>query len=350
MTTSQDDIAIVTETPGIGYRLQQAREAKKLSIAEASVQLRLTRTIIMHLEQEAWDSLYSRTYARGYLLGYARFLGLPEDEILADFNTHYGHVDRPTSLLIKQDLPEHNQLPWKALSLFAVVIVLGWLIYQQLLPNAANPAPPFVPERAESTDNDTLSETDLAVSDEDSGIRAYPQGGNETRGVSKITENQAVIPIRVESMPAQMAEQELQNLTAPEGEERGQEQNENVASTEQELVPEQTENVESTEEKMTPEIDATVEVETTEREPLLPGEASLRLRVTEPSWLEVKDNGGNTLLNRVLEQETVDLHGPMPFTVRVGNVAGTEIQFNETVVDMSPYQQSNVARLTLGAE
>ena len=72
MTAASDETTnhVVASTPGIGHRLQQARERKKLTIAEAASQLRFTRATVIHLEQEEWDKLHSRTYARGYLLNY----------------------------------------------------------------------------------------------------------------------------------------------------------------------------------------------------------------------------------------------------------------------------------------
>ncbi|MEX0615075.1 MAG: DUF4115 domain-containing protein, partial [Methylophaga sp.] len=80
------------------------------------------------------------------------------------------------------------------------------------------------------------------------------------------------------------------------------------------------------------------------------GEANLTVVATESSWVEVKDNGGNTLLSRVLEQETVNLTGSAPLSVRVGNVAGTTLRFNDNPVDLETYRRNNVARLTLGAK
>ena len=85
-----DSEEVKAPTTGIGLKLQQAREQKKLTIAEVATQLRFTRTTIDHLEQEDWAKLHSRTYARGYLLNYVKFLGLPSDEILTIFNEQYG--------------------------------------------------------------------------------------------------------------------------------------------------------------------------------------------------------------------------------------------------------------------
>ena len=135
----------------------------------------------------------------------------------------------------------------------------------------------------------------------------------------------------IDSMPADMAINEQQNLTEPAPEIAEIDAAEAAVADASDTV-------------------STESAETDENAVSDPGEASLRLEITEASWIEVKDNNGNTLISRVLEQETVDLSGPAPFNVRIGNVAGTVMRFNNNPVDLGAYQQNNVARLTLGDE
>ena len=332
MTAASDETTnhVVASTPGIGHRLQQARERKKLTIAEAASQLRFTRATVIHLEQEEWDKLHSRTYARGYLLNYVKFLGLPSDDMLAAFNAQYGDAERPTNLLLTKTLPEDKQFPWLSSLVIVIVLAIAALAFQYWPQQGLNGS-----AGQESSGDNTLDAVPQAAPaaellDDDTGIQAQPSNASDTRDVTKIDEGQAA-PLMIDSMPADMAISEQQNLTEPTPEIAEIDAAEAAVADASDTV-------------------STESAETDENAVSDPGEASLRLEITEASWIEVKDNNGNTLISRVLEQETVDLSGPAPFNVRIGNVAGTVMHFNNNPVDLGAYQQNNVARLTLGDE
>lgn len=315
--TSDETNHVVASTPGIGYRLQQARERKKLSVADAASQLRFTRAAVIHLEQEEWDKLHGRIYARGYLLSYVKFLGLPVDDMLSAFNAQYGETERerPSQLLMTKSLPDEKPFPWLSSLLIIIVLAIAALAYQYWSQQDVEPS-----QQSSINSNTPLSAPEADLLDDDVGIRANPGNARDTRDVSKLDELPGT-PLMVESMPADMASQEQQNPAETADINAVEAQAENSESIDQQEVAAQTS-----------------------------GEANLTVVVTESSWVEVKDNGGNTLLSRVLEQETVNLTGTVPFTVRVGNVAGTSLRFNDNPVDLETYRRNNVARLTLGAE
>lgn len=74
----------------------------------------------------------------------------------------------------------------------------------------------------------------------------------------------------------------------------------------------------------------------------------LVLRSTEPSWIEVVDARGRTLLSRtLLPGEQLGLDGALPFTVVVGNADATELVFRGQPVDLEARGRDNVARLQL---
>lgn len=324
-TREEAENVVTTSTPGIGYRLQQARERKKLTIAEVASQLRFTRATLIHLEQEEWDKLHSRTYARGYLLNYVKYLGLPSDDMLSMFNAQYGDTERPTNLLLTTRLTEEKPFPWVSSLLAVVVLISAALIYQYWPQQGIETGQSSVDGSDTSlAGSPALSAPDAQLLDEDAGIRPAPDNAQDTRDVNKLNGTPS-IPLVIDSMPADMAESEEQNLTQPSPEIA------EVNDAESQAI-------------------VTESVEMPPAEPIAGGEAALTLVITEASWVEVKDDSGNTLISRVLEQETVDLTGPTPFTVRIGNVAGTTLRFNGSVVDLEAYRKNNVARLTLGDE
>jgi cytoskeleton protein RodZ len=76
--------------------------------------------------------------------------------------------------------------------------------------------------------------------------------------------------------------------------------------------------------------------------------ALLQLRVSEASWIEVRDARGNPLLSRTVSPgEQVGLNGATPLAVVVGNAAATELVFRGRAVDLAGRSRDNVARLQL---
>jgi len=72
------------------------------------------------------------------------------------------------------------------------------------------------------------------------------------------------------------------------------------------------------------------------------------LRAAEASWVEVTDAGGQLLVQRVLQPgESLGLDGRLPFKLKIGNAAATQLQFRGQGVDLSPVTRDNVARLEL---
>jgi cytoskeleton protein RodZ len=74
----------------------------------------------------------------------------------------------------------------------------------------------------------------------------------------------------------------------------------------------------------------------------------LKLRATEPSWIEVRDGRGALLLSRVVQAgEDVGLDGSLPIRVTIGNARGTQVAFRGRNVDLLPRTLANVARVEL---
>jgi cytoskeleton protein RodZ len=68
----------------------------------------------------------------------------------------------------------------------------------------------------------------------------------------------------------------------------------------------------------------------------------------DSSWTEIRDRDGHVLLtgtNRGGTAQTVT--GTPPFTLRIGNAADVTLRYKGERVDLAPYTQRNVARLTL---
>jgi cytoskeleton protein RodZ len=76
--------------------------------------------------------------------------------------------------------------------------------------------------------------------------------------------------------------------------------------------------------------------------------ATLQVRASVASWVEVVDAGGQSLISRIVAAgETVDLDGALPLKLRIGNAAGTQVSFRGQPVDLAVHTRENVARFEL---
>ena len=292
---------IVSSSVDVGRRLREAREAKKISVSDAAAQLRVTRSAIVHLEEQDWDKLHGRTYARGYFLSYTKFLGLPQDEMLAGFNIEFTETDKrsPSVAPIQQIKPAKSTFPWLPLILLITVAVLTWFAYQQwqttqLVQNN---------EPAEQTLLEPLDET-----------------VNEN--------NPAPVPIT--------------------------ESNE-ISLEEQPLIPNETDTSEPT---LDTALDESFETETSP--PVVDAESATAEATTEKNliiginadcWVEVRDASQQVLISRVVRAgNTVELTGTLPLQVSLGQANAASVRFDGDIIDITEYTRGNVARFTLGED
>ncbi|MEI7463887.1 MAG: RodZ domain-containing protein [Burkholderiales bacterium] len=74
----------------------------------------------------------------------------------------------------------------------------------------------------------------------------------------------------------------------------------------------------------------------------------LQLKASSETWVEVVDGQSKVLVSRLLlSGETVVLDGAAPFTLKIGNAAGTEVAFRGQVINLASSTRDNVARLEL---
>jgi cytoskeleton protein RodZ len=78
------------------------------------------------------------------------------------------------------------------------------------------------------------------------------------------------------------------------------------------------------------------------------GDPEIRLSFTGESWVEVRDARGGIVFSD-LSRPGVErvVHGQPPFQVTVGRASGVSMTYNSRSIDLAPYTQAEVARLTL---
>jgi cytoskeletal protein RodZ len=120
--------------PSFGERLKREREMRGVSIEEVAKATRIGPPYIEALEAEQWSSLPGRAFNRGFIRSIARYLGMDEESILAEY------------ALATKDIPEAPARDWQPIKLstrwpkwvwYATVAVLvlliglcSWIVYK----------------------------------------------------------------------------------------------------------------------------------------------------------------------------------------------------------------------------
>jgi cytoskeleton protein RodZ len=79
-----------------------------------------------------------------------------------------------------------------------------------------------------------------------------------------------------------------------------------------------------------------------------PPAGAVQLRVSEASWMDVRDAKGQVLLSRMVQPgESVGLDGTAPIRLTIGNAAATQLGYKGQAINIAPFTAGNVARLEL---
>lgn len=79
-----------------------------------------------------------------------------------------------------------------------------------------------------------------------------------------------------------------------------------------------------------------------------PPAGAVQLRVSEASWMDVRDARGQILLSRMVQPgESVGLDGTPPMRLTIGNASATTLGYRGQPVDLAKFSTGNVARLEL---
>jgi len=130
---------------GIGERLKNARQARGLSLEDIEAATRIRRRYLEALEDEAFDHLPAPVYVKGFLGGYATYLGFSSDEIQAmyhDLDTLVHQGETPVDVRITPVTPR-SRVRRTALILSLIVMVaayFSYVAYIQFRQFAATPA------------------------------------------------------------------------------------------------------------------------------------------------------------------------------------------------------------------
>lgn len=305
MSDIHEEPVVASSSPTLGERLRQAREAKKYTVAEVAAQLRLTKDIVDHMENQDWDKLNGRTYARGYFANYVKFLGLPYEEMLAMFNLEYTVTEPALNLRQHSHASDDKAFPWFMLALIAIIALVFWLAYQQW-------------QNTQAAQQAAMSEQQNAQADEDAFADSVVE---PLQNDEQLNDDLAAVP----------------EINAP------------ADSDGQSMSDDSLSEINATEQAGNQAASAAAEDET----PAQPAEATptLQLSFSGECWVEVTNDEAKVLVSKVMQaDDSLELSSEQPLHLLLGRAEAAKVIFNNKQVDLKPYTQGDVARLTLGVE
>ena len=279
---------------GAGAQLKAAREAAGLSLDQVAQQLKLAPRQVRALEEEDFGVLPGRTFTRGFMRNYARLVNLDPDLLVAHLPdaAHAPSLESPrlhsTGTTMAELPTAHARAPSFGRWLIPLVLVAAIVAaagYEWYRGRPAGVGAPPRPTEAAPPSAPKTSTTPLPNP-------VAPESGAPAPAAPPPTSG------------------ELAPAAAPQAERPPQAVAVGAADA--------------------------------------AADAVLLIRYEGPSWTEIRDSAGQTLISRLVEADSIEpFDGAPPFTVVIGNARAVTLVYRGQPVDLAPYTRLNVARLVL---
>jgi cytoskeleton protein RodZ len=306
-----------------GAMLAHAREAAGLSIEQVAAQLKLAPRQVRALETGDFAALPGRTFVRGFVRNYARFLDIDTDSVLAALpgaeddpglsHPHLANTHRVMGEIPAEHARRRSVAGW-AIALALIAIIAVAVLYETLrppwpgVPGVDKPAPlrtEPAPATPASPDGKALPNPMAPP-----GSEAPPASG----AAADATKVASTAPDAVVQIPAD-------TLASPSAAATG-----NATSAQP----------------------AFATVADTSDAAAAAKVSTLQIIFRGTSWLDVKDSRGTSLLTMTgNEGASRTLDAAPPLDLVVGNADHVDVIFRGARVDLAAYAKQNVARLQL---
>lgn len=116
---------------------------RDVSLEEISAATRISTRYLTALENEHWHELPGGAFTRGFIRSVARFLGMDEDDLVAEYDMEVqGNAGASPAAVDSSAAPRWN---WRAVVAAIVIVVLaavlavgGWLVVSHYGPRIMN--------------------------------------------------------------------------------------------------------------------------------------------------------------------------------------------------------------------
>ncbi|ANG64075.1 hypothetical protein A8C75_17435 [Marinobacterium aestuarii] len=320
------------------FSLVQMREGQGLSLEQVATSLRLPAAQVRALEEGDYSKLPSVVFARGYLRSYARLLGVNGDDLVLEFDRNYGGAQTSASIRsISRIQPSGASGPGVSLSMLLLVVVIVattfWWWKTQYGHEVALTSSPQSTVAVDTADGETLV-LSAGEPEPEAGLDiAAPQLSPEeamaisAEGAGEQAEA-AVVAAQVDA--ALTATGVAPVVTAADA------ATDTVAAAATTALAAPASDVAAASES---DAEGAVSLATT----------GLLVRFSDDCWVTVKSATGKTLFNNLRKAgEELRIEQAGPLNVLLGRTnAVSQISFDGAVVDLAPFNNKNVARLTL---
>ena len=119
-----------------GERLQREREMRGITLEEIAEATKIGTRSLRALEEQDFDKLPGGIFNKGFVRAYSKYLGIDEDQAVADYVTAVneaqatGKLSRPEysppSVEEAQSEPEPVRIPWGLLIILALIVAVGF--------------------------------------------------------------------------------------------------------------------------------------------------------------------------------------------------------------------------------
>jgi cytoskeleton protein RodZ len=170
-----------------GQRLQREREMRGITLEEIATSTKIGTRSLRALEEEDFDQLPGGIFNKGFVRAYAKYLGIDEEQAVADYLAAAGEVEQP--------LPQPPEKPAQAGSgagtwIALVVLVLGaasyggWRWYQKNRAGDEGTPPPVVTASPKTAAPAAGAQTAAATPTPVAAAAAITPGGSAANGAA----------------------------------------------------------------------------------------------------------------------------------------------------------------------
>lgn len=298
-----------------GEILQQAREGKNLSVAAIATQLNLDLRTVEALERGEQDKLPAPIFVRGYLRGYARLVGVPEDVVLGAYQAHAPRPEPEPRAVGISSAPLRPAfrgplIPWRGLfmtALLIAVVVLAFIYGPRLVTPLLTDSEPGSDMTAPQLELPMPGDGEVSAGGEQAPPAVISDGLDLPLPAPHPVPAEEPPPVNAEPEPELPAEEDFAPGAEP-------------APAEPEPPP------------------------------AVPDEVRLDFRFLDESWVEVRGGDRARLLFGLMRQgDSRSVSGRPPVSVLLGNAEAVELQVDGMRFDTAPHTRNNVARFQISA-
>ncbi len=356
---------IANREEGFGYQLKLARNEKNLTTSDIARELRLDQKIIVAMESEDQGKLPESAFVCGYIRNYARLLGIQPEPLVEYYKREYSSNCSDPELKITngKGIKAHSEASRFIIPLLMIgggmFLVFGaWQLWNYIASEyAGKQADTITFEQPAATDimNDEPGQLALPEPNKDTYVPMQNIGGSSKPVTVKVdaTDSQSsvnnagqalnIAASRAENNLSAEDSQSAEDTQSAEGSQpaEGSQLAEGSIPAEGSQLAEGSLSAEGSQ----PTADADNSLKQNQAVPA----KGLHLEFSGDSWLVIKDANGKKLATGLKRAgQVLNLEGPAPYNVFLGNGRVVKLSINGKIFDHSRYiNDKNIARFSV---